>query len=246
MRRTLRLFASVKPARYLEPGNPTGLAGISTHSSPRSTLIYLYSRTLDKLEKIPESSMYRQSVEALTKHRLAIVEAAQPPGYEEWKVRAQKLLKEHPDQFPSPAEAKSKLDGSHAVQLSARDHVFVHCAEPPPEDTRYDEWNNERDDGPGAEGLRGTDERDIDHKLLLERQPLDAPGKVKWEPEPQLTADQIEEIENKIGAGLIEEVIQVAEGELNLVDSMYKAKVWEGLEEQPPEGQWAYFERNSQ
>ena len=37
--------------------------------------------------------------------------------------------------------------------------------------------------------------------------------------------DRIEEIENKIGAGLIEEVIQVAEGELSLVDTMIKSKV---------------------
>jgi len=33
-------------------------------------------------------------------------------------------------------------------------------------------------------------------------------------------------VENKIGAGLIEEVIQVAEGELKLVDIMLKAKVY--------------------
>jgi NADH dehydrogenase (ubiquinone) 1 alpha subcomplex subunit 5 len=32
-------------------------------------------------------------------------------------------------------------------------------------------------------------------------------------------------MENRIGAGLIEEVIQVAEGELKLVDVMAKAKV---------------------
>ena len=32
-------------------------------------------------------------------------------------------------------------------------------------------------------------------------------------------------MENEIGAGLIEEVIQVAEGELKLVDVMAKAKV---------------------
>ena len=36
---------------------------------------------------------------------------------------------------------------------------------------------------------------------------------------------RIAEIENKIGAGLIEEVIQVAEGELKLVDTMTEAKV---------------------
>lgn len=36
---------------------------------------------------------------------------------------------------------------------------------------------------------------------------------------------RISEIENKIGGGLIEEVIQVAEGELRLVDEMVKSKV---------------------
>ncbi len=36
------------------------------------------------------------------------------------------------------------------------------------------------------------------------------------------------DIENQIGAGLIEEVIQVAEGELKLVEVMAKAKVYVG------------------
>ena len=35
---------------------------------------------------------------------------------------------------------------------------------------------------------------------------------------------RILELENKIGSGLIEEVIQVAEGELKLVDTMVQAK----------------------
>lgn len=34
------------------------------------------------------------------------------------------------------------------------------------------------------------------------------------------------DVENKIGAGLIEEVIQVAEGELKLTDILLKAKVY--------------------
>lgn len=38
-------------------------------------------------------------------------------------------------------------------------------------------------------------------------------------------AHRINELESKLGAGLIEEVIQVAEGELKLVDEMIKAKV---------------------
>lgn len=36
---------------------------------------------------------------------------------------------------------------------------------------------------------------------------------------------RIVELENEIGAGLIEEVIQVAEGELKLVQTMAEAKV---------------------
>ncbi len=37
---------------------------------------------------------------------------------------------------------------------------------------------------------------------------------------------RVEEIENKIGAGLIEEVVQMAESELKLIDIMYEAKVY--------------------
>lgn len=79
--------------------------------------------------------------------------------------------------------------------------------------------------------------------------------------ELQLTGRRVGEIEDKIGAGLIEEVIDVAQGELNLVDTMEKNQVyvssrpvrhhkpilnnhrWEDLEEKPVEGQWVYFER---
>jgi NADH dehydrogenase (ubiquinone) 1 alpha subcomplex subunit 5 len=46
------------------------------------------------------------------------------------------------------------------------------------------------------------------------------------EPEPPLSVDQISSIEQEIGAGLIEEVIQVAEGERQLVDTLAEAKVY--------------------
>nr|POE60974.1 nadh-ubiquinone oxidoreductase 29.9 kda subunit, mitochondrial [Quercus suber] len=45
------------------------------------------------------------------------------------------------------------------------------------------------------------------------------------EPEPPLTADQINDIEARIGAGLIEEVIQVAEGERDLAEKLAQSKV---------------------
>jgi hypothetical protein len=39
------------------------------------------------------------------------------------------------------------------------------------------------------------------------------------------TSCRIDDIENKIGAGLIEEVLQVAEGELILVNEMAESRV---------------------
>ncbi|KAI1757199.1 ETC complex I subunit conserved region-domain-containing protein [Xylaria castorea] len=245
MRRTLRLLANVKPARYLDAGNPTGLTGLYTHSSPRSSLLFLYSHTLEKLQKFPKSSLYRSSAEAQTKHRMAIVEAAVPPGYKEWAERAQKVIEENPDEFNIASSAK--VDGAKAIKVTLGGSVFVHRTDPQAKDPREEEWDGERDDGEGTEGLRGAEERE-DPRLnsMYERKPLEIPNQVKWEPEPQMTADQVEEIENKIGAGLIEEVVQMAESELKLIDILHEAKVWEGLEEQPPAGQWEYFERKSQ
>ena len=74
-------------------------------------------------------------------------------------------------------------------------------------------------------------------------------------------ASRIDDAETQIGGGLIEEVIQVAEGELKLVDTMLENKVyvevvssfchsaylscrWEELEEKPQPGQWDYFARD--
>ncbi|KAI1409150.1 ETC complex I subunit conserved region-domain-containing protein [Hypoxylon sp. FL1857] len=245
MRRTLRLFAAVKPARYLEPGTPTGLTGLYTHGSPRATLLYLYSRTLEKLQQFPESSLYRQSVEALTKHRMAAVEAVEPPGYAEWAARARKIAEANPREFNVTTVPNSNRPDERAsvLQIQSGGRLFVHRTDPEPQDERLEEWDGEMDEGPGSEGLKGPEDRQ-EHELLFTRKPLDSPEeKVYWEHEPQLTADQIEEVESKIGGGLIEEVVQVAENELKLVDIMYENKVWEDLEEKPAEGQWTYFER---
>ncbi|KAI1261062.1 ETC complex I subunit conserved region-domain-containing protein [Xylariaceae sp. FL1019] len=237
MRAALRLLANVKPARYLEAGNPTGLTGLYTHSSPRSTLLSVYSQTLDKLNNFPESSLYRQSTEALTKHRMAIVEAAEPPGLKEWQEKASKILKESP-------ETIADLRGGRARVEDINGSVFLHRSDPQDKDIRYTEWNGESDEGDGREGMRGEEDRTA--RDLFGSRPDEKSSEVPravWEAEPQMTADQVEEIENKIGAGLIEEVVQMAESELKLVDIMYQAKVWESLEEKPAEGQWEYFER---
>ncbi|CAN8102271.1 unnamed protein product [Discula destructiva] len=243
MRQTRRLFAAVKPvaARYLQPGAPTGLTGLTANASPRATLLYLYTKTLAQLQPIPATSVYRQSVEAVTKHRMAAVEAVQPAGYAAWQARAEALLKAHPGLFDG-ASTQQLAGGSVAVAVeSSAGARFVVRTSAPEVDVRYQEWDGEVDAGPTLEGPRRLDEKMTQTHTKV---PSDG-ATVTWEDEPQLTIEQIEELENKIGAGLIEEVIQVAEGELKLVDTMIQGKVWESLDEKPAEGQWEYFERKS-
>jgi NADH dehydrogenase (ubiquinone) 1 alpha subcomplex subunit 5 len=136
MRRTFSLLASVKPARYLEPGTPTGLTGLWTHNSPRSTLLYLYSSTLDKLQAFPESSLYRQSVEALTKHRMTLVEATVPPGYSEWEAKTKKQLADKPDLFRI---VSGRSDGSKVQKVKVGSRTFVVGQRHASPDIRYED-----------------------------------------------------------------------------------------------------------
>ncbi|KAK3318342.1 ETC complex I subunit conserved region-domain-containing protein [Apodospora peruviana] len=270
MRRTLRLLASVKPLRYLEAGTPTGLTGLRTHASPRATLLYLYSSTLDKLQAAPEHSVYRQSVEALTKHRMSIVESIVPEGYPAWQQKAAQLLQDHPEL----SQAARNSDGSHRMTVDIGGKKFIISHSPRQKDMRLREWDGERNIGPLLLGARSKEEilahfpgstfepvtaaepkADAGHNVkesteereskIQGLQADEASEDIPWVPEPKLTADQVSELEHKIGAGLIEEVISVAEGEFRLVDIMLQAKVWESLEEVPAEGQWVYFERKS-
>lgn len=111
-------------------GIPTGLTGLYQHPNPRPALISLYNHTLKFLNsEFPKDSVYKQSVEAMTRNRLKIVE------------------------------------------------------------------------------------------------------------ENEIT----ENIENKIGGGLIEEIVIQANDELHLAKELAKLKVWEKLEEEPLEDQWVYF-----
>ncbi|EEA21003.1 hypothetical protein TMatcc_001009 [Talaromyces marneffei ATCC 18224] len=235
MRPALRLLANVKPARYLEPFAPTGLTGLVTHPSPRPTLIFLYTQTLEKLKQFPESSAYRQSVEALTRHRLQIVESAKPPGFDEWLQRVKKVVAENPERF-----AKARLANGTFAGIQ-QDDIYG--------GTKAKEWDGLV--GPITEGPSRTPEEVAQWEAIIEdaAQPESASDfheeTINWESEPSLEAEQIAEIENKIGAGLIEEVIQVAEGELGLVDELAKAQVWEELAEKPKPGQWTYFARDT-
>merc|ERR1711974_64955 len=147
--------------------------------------------TLEKLKFFPEHSVYRQSTEALTRHRLSVIESVKPAGLEEWQARVEKIIDGHPE-GPTDEDLKKDLD-KHMQKDIRADNAKI----------------------------------------------------PRIEPEPALTIDQISDIENQISSGLLEEIIQVAEGENELVETLAKSKVWEDLEEKPTEGQWTYFERGT-
>lgn len=188
MRRTSRLLAAVKPARYLEAGTPTGLTGLFTHASPRSSLIYLYSSALDKLKQLPESSVYRQSTEALTNHRLKIINSVVPAGFEEWLAKAKKIVAEHPEVFNTPEGGVDYDKGRH-LKETFNGRSFVTTRVDVELDDDANEWDGEEDLGPELEGTRSTAERKGQSVLGMKR-PGEDEKQIKWEPEPPLTADQ--------------------------------------------------------
>jgi NADH dehydrogenase (ubiquinone) 1 alpha subcomplex subunit 5 len=193
MRRTFRQLAAVKPTRYLEPGAPTGLTGLFTHPAPRSRLVYLYSSTLEKLSQFPTSSLYRQSTEALTKHRLEIITAAVPEGHAEWSERVKKTIAEHPEVFNTP-EGAVPHDANKHVKVSKGGKLFVVSQVEREVDDLKEEWDNEQDTvGFSAGGMSEEDAaRGID--VGDQERPGSDTKTVQLEKEPQLTADQYVDI----------------------------------------------------
>lgn len=223
MKSTLRLLAAVKPGRFLEPGNPTGLTGLLNHPAPRSTLLYIYGSTLEKLKSFPEHSVYRQSTEAITKHRRDIIQAIKPKGYEEWRIEAAKTVEKHPEIF-RPGDRHLFVDAGGASYLTR---------EKEPDDKEQTSSDVSR-----------TQKGKVSESRLQRREmPRDPSKAISWKPEPPLEATQytqsealpsdrwltccsrISDAETQIGGGLIEEVIEVAEGELKLVDTMFESRV---------------------
>jgi len=182
MRPAFRLLAAVKHGRYLEAGNPTGLTGLFTHPAPRSTLLYIYSSTLDKLKAFPEHSVYRQSAEALTNHRLKVVESIKPEGYEAWAQRAAELVEKNPRVFDMP-------EGSPQSVAKHNGGAFVTTAVQQEEDEREEEWDGEKVATPTLEGSRSRSERSH-QRLVAQDDPADDATTVTWEPEPPLEASQ--------------------------------------------------------
>lgn len=178
MRAAARLFASVKPGQFLEAGAPTGLTGLVTHPSPRSSLLYHYTSTLDKLKQIPESSVYRQSTEALTKHRLSIVEQSKPAGWDQWQEKIQMQVGDD----PGLVSILEHTTGQTLVLPKVQDVD---------ERSTAAEWDGEEVQS-FPEGIRSTKER-LPHvsKMLGDKNysPDRVFSKVKFDPEPQYTVE---------------------------------------------------------
>jgi ETC complex I subunit conserved region len=168
----MRCMASA--SRFLEAGAPTGLTGLLTHSAPRPTLVHLYNQTLERLKLFPESSVYRQSTEALTKQRLSVVDSVRPAGYEDWVARVDKMKAENPSLVTGAATASSQgsVPGGFMEVNYRRDDA-------------NSDWGGEKP-VMGKEGPRSAADRaDL---LELTKKP---PGpRIKWEQEPPLDAEQ--------------------------------------------------------
>lgn len=54
----------------------TGIHGLKVHADPLPELVKTYEATLTTLSSIPQTSVYRQSVEALVRHKLNLVKSA--------------------------------------------------------------------------------------------------------------------------------------------------------------------------
>ena len=173
MRVTLRLLAEVKAGRYLRPGHPTGLTGLFNHPSPRSTLIYLYGSTLQKLEALPEHSVYRQSAEAITKHRMQIIKSIKPQGYDEWAQRASETIDKYPEAFRPGGRY-------HYEAVGGEPHVTLRT-------TKYEIENDNENENENEESAtpEGTEEPAGQPGYRTEMREI--PG---WEIEPPLEASQ--------------------------------------------------------
>ena len=218
MRRSLRLLASVATRSTYEAGHPTGLTGLYTHKSPRSTLLYLYSTTLDRLKEFPEGSVYRASTEALTKHRMNIIESVKPAGLTEWQQRVSQLC----DKYPEAVRRIKTLEGT------SQDDFNIIYYEPAPEQqwrSEDDRVNAEYKRRPQPEGPREFSEVSDRGRELARDTVKEEASRIHIEAEPALTMEQIGEVEQRIGAGLIEEIIKVAEGEKELAGTLREAQV---------------------
>lgn len=70
------MFRFTRPVLLQVVKKTTGITGLAVHPNPLPELAETYRITLSALSSIPLTSVYRQGVEALTKHKLDIVQGA--------------------------------------------------------------------------------------------------------------------------------------------------------------------------
>ncbi|KAG1825989.1 NADH2 dehydrogenase [Suillus subaureus] len=70
------MFRFTRPLLQQVTKKTTGIVGLAVHPNPLPELSNTYNSTLSVLASIPPTSVYRQGVEALTKHKLNIVQGA--------------------------------------------------------------------------------------------------------------------------------------------------------------------------
>jgi len=237
MRATPRLLTARLPAF-----SPTGIAGVLTHPHPRPALIALYNHTLAVLSKLPPHSVYRQSTEALTQRRLDAVSAVKPAGWNDYlATRRQNGLQGDVDIRDVAAYMRARLHDLVETTTSAGSAAYAgaemrHWAGFPAPAGHDDRAPPEPD--PAADPLDDADADDSEELEHLVRQ-----RGTEIELEPQLSAEQVAEIEHRIGEGLLEQVIEEGWAELQCAEAMRDDRVWEPLAVVPEEGQWVGFER---
>ena len=69
------MFRLTRPL-YQALKSTTNITGLAVHPDPLPELKNIYQTPLKALESLPPTSVYRQGVESLTKHKLKIVETA--------------------------------------------------------------------------------------------------------------------------------------------------------------------------
>ncbi|RVD83384.1 uncharacterized protein DFL_007771 [Arthrobotrys flagrans] len=232
MRPALRLLQAAKsatPTKHtprLFAFHPTGIAGLPTHPTPRPTLLTIYNGTLQKLSELPEESAYRTATEAIIKHRKRIVEEQLPVGWEAYLKERERRGIESPPKYNEEIEE----------QVLHRETIQAY----------WGEWEGRQEDDHELVELVKWRNDEIKAARIAHWEEVNkrkAPDYEGFKGEPDLSAEQVEVIEEQIGSGLIEQVIEQAYDEYKLVDVMAKTKPWEPLMEEPVEGQWKYFER---
>ncbi|KAF3924668.1 hypothetical protein AA313_de0205319 [Arthrobotrys entomopaga] len=216
MRPAVRLFQVARAAAATTTKNgaprlaafhPTGIAGLPTHPNPRPTILNVYNATLKKLSELPEESAYRTATEAIVKHRKRIVEEQIPVGFDVYCKERERRGLDSPPKYD---------DGVEEIEVT-KDEILAFTGQ----------WEDSQpDDFPFVEleQWRKDEIKKAKINKWVETHKKKAPDYEGLAPEPDLTADQVEAIEQQIGSGLLEEIIVQAYDEYKLVDVMAQSK----------------------